>query len=471
MINDHVSFPSHEPENKGISRREFLKRAGYTSVAAIGAGGVASTLASCGGFAGGSGSSSSSSSGALSFWQFYGPNGGASNLQSQWVINLANAWNKSNKTQITLQYIPNSDYQNGSKLPTAFASGQGPDIFVISPGDFLRYYNGGVLKDLTPYIDKAAQNDLYPDVMRTRLVDGKIYAIPMEVAPMAMYYSVDAFNQAGLSEKDIPQTWDQLLALAAKLKTNKRYGMAFETTPGYYQNFTWYPFMWQTGADAVDSATGKSGFNSNGVVQALSLWKNAVQEGLAPRTVLGGGGGDIVANLASGYCAMQNVGIWGVSALNQNAPKFKYGVFKLPLPPGGTYKTVLGGWALVANAKGKNQEEAAKFCAWAMASTSADSVKRGTDWIVETSNLGPRKSVMAEATKEGAFSQATMQYFEKEVFPGGRGEPRYPPEVYKAISDALQACMLSNADPQQQAANASKIIDTFLSSYKGASIL
>lgn len=465
---DRNVFSSPNREESSFSRREFLKRTGYTGIATLGAGGVASTLASCGL---GGGNTSGSSSGPLSFWQFYAP-GGAIKGQSQWFIDMVNVWNKNNKTQIKLEYIPNADYVGGSKLQTAFASGQGPDIFVISPGDFLRYYNGGVLQDLTPYIDKTAQSDFYPDVMGTRTVDGKIYAIPMEVEPMAIYYSVDAFEKAGLSEKDIPQTWEQLLEVAAKLKTNKRYGIVFETAPGYYQNFTWYPFMWQTGADAVNSTTKKSGFNSDGVAQALKLWQDAIKQGVAPRTILGGGGGDIVANLAAGYCAMQNVGIWGVAAMRDGAPNFKYGVFKLPLPPGGTYKTVAGGWAFVANAKGKNPEEAAKFCAWALASSQKDSVQRGVDWIIKAkSDVGPRKSVMDEATQENGFAQGAMQTFKDTIFPGARAEPRYPPEIYKAISDALQACMLNGADPRQQAATASQTIDTFLSSYKGASIL
>jgi hypothetical protein len=40
-------------------------------------------------------------------------------------------------------------HPGGSKPQTAFAAGQGPDIFIISPADFLRYYNGGVLVDLS----------------------------------------------------------------------------------------------------------------------------------------------------------------------------------------------------------------------------------------------------------------------------------------------------------------------------------
>jgi multiple sugar transport system substrate-binding protein len=458
--------PSTDVEHNDFSRRDFLKRTGAAGIATLGAGSFASLLAACGGDSG-----SSSSTASFSFWNFYGP-GGTVPAQSQWFVDMENAWNKANTAQIKLQYIPNATYINGSKLQTSFASGAGPDVFLLSPGDFLRYYNGGVLKDLTPYIDSAAQKDLVAGVMGTRMVDGKIYGIPMEVEPMAFYYSLDAWKQAGLTDSDIPTTWDQLLAVGAKLKTSKRFGILFETAPGYYQNFTWYPFMWQGGADAVDPATKKSGFNTQGAIQALKFWQDAVKQGISPRTTLGAGGSDPVGNLAAGYCAIQNVGIWGIAALKANAPDFKYGVFKLPIPTGGTYKTVAGGWAFVANAKGKNPEAAAKFCAWALASMAPDSIQRGVDWISKVkSDVGPRTSVMNQATQAGAFSSGPMQVFKNDVFPGARGEPRYPAEVYKAISDAIQGCMLSGTDPAQAAATAANTIDSFLASYNGAPIL
>src|SRR5690349_20665464 len=113
---------------------------------------------------------------------------------------------------------------NGSKLQTAFASGQGPDLFIISPEDFLRYYNGGVLVDLTPYLEDAARKDFFDNVMETRIVDGKIYGLPMEVEPMAMYYGKKAFADAGLSEADLPKTWEQLLAVAKKLTKGNQFG-------------------------------------------------------------------------------------------------------------------------------------------------------------------------------------------------------------------------------------------------------
>ncbi|WP_246868786.1 ABC transporter substrate-binding protein [Saccharopolyspora sp. ASAGF58] len=86
----------------------------------------------------------------------------------------------------------------------------GPDVFLLSPGDFLRYYNGGALADLTPHLDPAVRADFLPQVLQTRLVDDRVYGLPMEIEPLALYYSETAFEQAGLAEGDLPRTWDDL---------------------------------------------------------------------------------------------------------------------------------------------------------------------------------------------------------------------------------------------------------------------
>lgn len=404
----------------------------------------------------------------LSFWQFYAPDGDVK-TQVDWFVKMVADWNATQAEQVALEYVVGSEYIGGTKLQTSFASGQGPDIFIISPGDFLRYYNGGVLADLTPAIEEAARADFPETVIANRMVDGKIFGVPMEVEPMAFYYSVKAFEDAGLNENDVPQTWDQLLEIGKKLTTAERYGLLFETNPGYYQNFTWYPFMWQGGGE-FQTADGKSAFDSPATVQALKLWQDAVNSGASPRQMLGGGGGDIVANLGSGYCAIQNVGIWGISAMDNNAPDVPYGIFKLPVPAGGKYVTVGGGWAFVANSKGKNPEAAAKFIAWALASMAPDSIQRVVDWCtVAKSDMPPRNSALEKGGE--AFNKGKMGIFSKEIHPGTRAEPRVPPEVYKIISDAIQQTQLGGADPQATATAASQQLDAFLASYSGAPIL
>jgi multiple sugar transport system substrate-binding protein len=404
----------------------------------------------------------------LKFWQFYAPGGGVA-TQSKWFEDIAKDWNASHDVKVELVYVPNNAYMDGTKLPTAFASGAGPDLFIISPGDFLRYYNGGVLLDLTPFMEEQARADFFPSVIANRMVNGKIYGLPYEVEPMAMYYSLDAFAEAGLTEKDVPKTWDELLIVAKKLTTEKRFGVLFETAPGYYQNFTWYPFLWEAGGD-FQTADGKSAFNSPATVQALKFWQDSINMGVAPRKPLGGGAWDSVPNLASGYCAMQNVGIWAISQLKEGAPNFKYGVFRLPTPPGGKYLTIGGGWAFVANAKGANPKAAGEFCAWALGSMKPDSIDRITDWCTKAkSDMPPRKSAL-EAGK-AAYDTGFLKTFADEIYPGARAEPRMPPPVYKAISDAIQSCQLNGQKPEDAAAAASEQIDAFLAGYKGAPIL
>lgn len=449
----------HDPTPNGVNRRRLLQGA----AAFAGAGAV-------GGLTGlpfvNRGAAQAADAKTLNFWNFYAP-GGQVKAQADWFVKMANDWNANNDAKVELDYIV--DYVNGSKLSTSFASGQGPDLFLISPGDFLRYYNGGALLDLTPYIDAEVAKDFPDPVMGTRKVDGKIYGIPMEVEPMAFYYSKQAFDDAKLNENDIPQSWDDLLEVSKKLTTSDRYGLLFETTPGYYQNFTWYPFMWEGGGE-FQTSDGKSAFNSPGVVAALKLWGDSISSGVAPRQVLGQGGSDIVANLGSGYCAIQNVGIWGIASMRDNAPNVPYGIFKLAVPKGGKYVTVGGGWAFVANAKGKDPETAGKFIAWALASKSPDSLQRVVDWCtVAKSDMPPRESALKAGAD--AYGKGNLALFAKDIYPGARGEPRLPPEVYKIISDAIQGAQLGGIDPQQAAATASAQLDAFLASYKGAPML
>ena len=291
----------------GISRRELLKRGGKVAAAA-----AVSSVFSPFVFTG-----KAAATKTLSFWQFYAPVK-KEGTDSKWFEDCVKGWNATHDVKVELEFVPVQEYIGGSKLQTAFASGQGPDIFIISPGDFLRYYNGGVLVDLTPYMEDAAKKDFFPNVMETRIVDEKIYGVPFEVVPLAMYYSLKAFEEAGLSESDIPKTWDRFLEIAHKLTKGDRFGCLFETTPGYYQTLTWYPFMWQGGGEIVTPDGKRSAFASPATVQALKFWQDAIQQNVAPRNILGSGGWDVLANLVSGFCAMQNLGIWGVSYLQDS---------------------------------------------------------------------------------------------------------------------------------------------------------
>ena len=129
---------------------------------------------------------------------------------------------------------------------------------------------------------QEAIDDFYPDALATRTVDGKIYGLPMEQEPLAIFYDVPAFEEAGLSEGDLPTTWEEMLELGRRLTGGQRAGLVFDTTPSYYQNFTFYPWVWQGGGNVVDPDTQRPAIDSDAGVQALGLFRDAVRPGHRP---------------------------------------------------------------------------------------------------------------------------------------------------------------------------------------------
>ena len=220
-------------DENGVSETQNAKRSGPSRRSVLAAGAAAAALSGFPYISRGRAAQT------LKFWQFYAPGGGVA-TQAKWFEDVVKAWNDTHDVKVELVYVPNNAYMDGTKLPTAFASGAGPDLFIISPGDFLRYYNGGVLLDLTPFMEQAARDDFFPSVIANRMVNGKIYGLPYEVEPMAMYYSLDAFNEAGLTEKDVPKTWDELLdrrqeadqRRSASACCSKRTPAIIRTSPG-----------------------------------------------------------------------------------------------------------------------------------------------------------------------------------------------------------------------------------------------
>ncbi|WP_298330524.1 sugar ABC transporter substrate-binding protein [Haloactinopolyspora sp.] len=451
-------MPPHGPRPPGaISRRRFLGG----SMALAGAAAAAS-LSGCG-------SSSAAAEGPLQFWNFYAPppsDDPATVARAQWMQATVDQWNAENSEQIELVFAP---VLGSEKLSTAFAAGTGPDIFLISPGDIIRYINGDVLVDLEPYLSQEAIDDFFPDNMATRVVGDQVFALPMEIEPLALYYSRPAFEQAGLSEGDIPATWDELLDIADKLVSAGQGGWVVPTTQGYYQNFVWYPWMWQGGGRVMSDDGMSAAFDSQATIDALTLWKSGVELGLTPRVEPAGD--DIVSSFVEGYASMWQSGIWSISDFQRKAPDFDLGVFPLPVPPGGEPATSLGGWAFAANAMGRNPDAAARFCAWALGSTDDAGITRVAEWCVQTkTDIPPRQSALDRANEMGGFDTELMRTFRDDIFPSGRGEPRFPPVIYKAVSDAIQSCQLAGGDAADQAATGAQAIDAYLQTYEGAQL-
>lgn len=429
-------------QNGRITRRQF---SGGLLAAGLSLPAVSALLEACGGGGGSNGKVT------LQWWKF------AADHDDGAIRRAVGRWNKQNPDiQVNFQTFPVSDYE-GTKLTTAFASGTGPDMFWISAGAFLDYVNSGVAQPV---------DDLFKDVRGQYLqaaidavtVNGKIYAIPFEMEPVALYYRTDLLEKAGVTP---PQTWDELLDAAGKLTTGHQQGIIIEPAQGVYQNFTWYPFLWSAGGEVVDANWKASALRTPAAASAFDVWGQLMRKGYAPKK-LAGLSAD-AGPLGRGEVAMQVCGFWAIAQIKSAFPKAQFGVTRIPIPSGGKPVTVYGGWRHMLSSRSQHLDAAKKFASWLwMQDTTFPK-----DWACQTNTkFSPRKAINSACGT--LFDAAPENFFTDQVLPTARAEPRYPDQIVKAVGDGIQAALYQGKSGEQAATQAADAIDQYLKTYKGA---
>lgn len=339
---------------------------------------------------------------------------------------------------------------------TFMMAGCGPDVFIISPGDFLKYVNANVAMDLTPYFTDAMREDFLESSLEAVTVDDKIYAVPFEVELLGLYYNKDMLAEAGV---EVPKTWDDLVGATKQLTDDKTAGMVIEPEKGYYQNFTWYPFMWQGNGKVLDAKTKTATFEGEAVENALGLWSDLIEAG-APSKLSKGTWEPFIGE---GTTAMQICGTWIISRLEKDFGDMNIGLAPLPVPEGGRAATDAGGWKFMVNGQSNHAEEAAKFILWAM----AENVELPLEWCTETKfAFSPRRSVVEAGA--AVYDKGLRKIFKDSIYETAIGEPRYPAEVVDIVGDAIQKVMFSGTSPAEAAKEANKNIQEFLDAYEGS---
>lgn len=100
-------------------------------------------------------------------------------------------------------------------LMTRMASDQVPDLFTHYPLDptFREQVKEGYILDIS---DLKGLKNVRSDILEMEQLDGKIYALPMTLSIMGMYYNEAIFEKAGV---EIPQNVEELYDVCEKLKT------------------------------------------------------------------------------------------------------------------------------------------------------------------------------------------------------------------------------------------------------------
>lgn len=383
----------------------------------------------------------------LVFWYFHG------GKEKDFFVNAVNDYNKLQKAvKIETVAVNQQDYTT-TKLPTAFANGEGPDIFFVEPGVFMKYAKTGVLADLTPYIKPDVLRDFQPTSIAAVKYQGKILALPFELELLGLYYNKDLLKKANV---EVPKTWDELKAAAKKLNTKQVAGLVLATEKGPYTNFNFFPFMWQAGGNVLSDDGAKSEFNSPGVARALDFVGFFFHEDLAP-SKLQLGPWDI-GNVGTGVAAMQVMGTWGINDIETKYKEVPIGLAPLPYPADGKPATVAGGQKMAINAKGKNVKESAKFIMWLFGSKDITYASR---WVTEAKFAYPPRKSVVEANQK-LYTKGLRKVFTEQIYDSAIPELRLPAEVGDILGDTLQDVMFNKVPGEKAAKEASDKIDAVL---------
>lgn len=249
--------------------------------------------------------------------------GSSGPAETKAVQNTAKAYTAKTGTKVTV--VPAQDLNQ--QLGQAFSGGNPPDLFYVEAARFGLYAQAG---DLHAYGHELDLKDYDATTLKSYTSDGKVYCAPKESAGvLALTINTTAWDKAGLTDADIPTTWDQLHAVAKKLTTNGQVGLSMSATRDRVGAFMVGAGGWFTNDDNT-----KVTADSKPNIEALNYLKSMLQDGsMAWSSDLGTGwGGEAFGTQKA---AMTVEGGWLPSTLTTDYPDVKYKTVPMPAGPDG----------------------------------------------------------------------------------------------------------------------------------------
>jgi multiple sugar transport system substrate-binding protein len=249
--------------------------------------------------------------------------GSSGEAETQAVQASAQRFTEATGTQV--EVIPAQDLTQ--QLQQGFAGGEPPDVFYVSPDRFRLYAEGG---SLFPYGDQIEDvDDFFPALRQAYTYEDQLYCIPKDGGAHALVIDTDAWEEAGLTDADIPQDWDQLASVAEQLTTDDRVGLAFNGDynavgtfllggGGYYVN----PEQTEVTADTPQNVATLQYIMDN--IEAGSFAFVADLDT--------GWGGEA---FGTGVAAMTVEGPWIAGAISADWPDRNWQAVEMPAGPGG----------------------------------------------------------------------------------------------------------------------------------------
>lgn len=306
------------------------------------------------------------------------------------------------------------------KLPSAWMTGQGPDIAAPAsdPNVIAQYVK---TKSVLPITltgsgdSKINVDDFAPALVDEFTYDKKLYAVPANYATLSLYYNKALFTAAGVTP---PTTVAELKDAAKKLTKDDTYGLVLADNNTIQM---WPVLQWLEGGDIVDGEN-CSVLSSQKGQDSLKPWVDlVVKDKISP---VGLTGAEADAIFSAGKAAMEINGPWA-------APGYKkagidLGIIPVPLDSAGKPVTLGSTAPLAISSKSKHPQEAQEFLAYWTGKTAQKKFSLSTGFPSLRTDLADDPALKADPV---------VSVFSAQV-PGSRLYLPQVPNATKVDSDA-----------------------------------
>ncbi|MCD6386541.1 ABC transporter substrate-binding protein [Candidatus Sumerlaeota bacterium] len=373
------------------------------------------------------------------------------------IKQLVKDFNEAHKDiEVKYEVIP-GDYW--SKIFTTYAGGRSYDVFWMDSTMSSGLINKGMLVDLSPLIkrDKINLDDFYPALLAPFKRGERIYGLPKDACPLALFWNKKVFREAGIQKP--PDNWDEFVEIGKKITVDRDNDGRIDVwgfLPGNWYPL-WAPFVWQWGGKFFEDTS--VCFDEPSAIEGFKFFcELSTKHHIAP---LRGEIGEIDVRKAF---LMNKVGMffggwWDMADLDKYGKgRLEYGIAPLPkhkdtrittgfttsLVISNKSKDVEASWELIKFLTGK--EGQLRRCSIGMAGPSRRSVAH------------------SEMFKDKAREQTFIAGFDYCIV----CTPPTP-EVMTPLTEAVDYVMMGNKTPEQALKDAAKECRRILSELKSTS--
>ena len=381
----------------------------------------------------------------LSFWYPVDLGGGLAKV----VDGLVADFDKTHPdVQVTATYTGNYDVTL-QKIQAAKLAGTLPDVAVTEISSVPVLGALGAAQPLDGLIagegGEKFLSRFWPSMLLNCVAAGKTYGIPFQRSTPVMYYSKDAFREAGLDPEKPPLTWDELVQAGLKLTKRdgdrvSRWGVEL---PLEAFNWFYYALVYANGGESLSADGTKVLWDQPKPLEALRFWHDLVNKHrITPAyTPWNDGPQEFVA----GKAAI----IWhstGSQAFMREHVKFQWGLGRIPKhvqfgPPSG------GGNMMLYATDPARQKAAWTFMTW------MSDVKQAARWSIASGYLATNVASWDLPEMQTLVREHPEVLVTKAQLPDAKAEPaaaKYAPA--RDILNALIKDVLANKVPLEAGA-------------------